>query len=77
MSALPRELAPIVRIGVWAVGILVAFFVFTFSAPLTSVELHNSASQRSKAWSYVADYAFLGLMLLWTYFAYRGIKDMS
>lgn len=67
--------SPIFRLMVptlaWAVGILIAFYVFTFRGRLVAI----SADERPRvsASSLVTDYVFLGLMVAWMYFVYRGV----
>ena len=71
--------SPIFRLTVptlaWAVGIWIAFYVFTFRGRLLAI----SAGERPRvsASSLAIDYVFLGLMVAWTYFVYRGVVDVT
>jgi hypothetical protein len=59
----------------WAIGVLIAFYVFTFRGRLLAI----SADERPRvsASSLVTDYVFLGLMVTWVYFVYRGVAGMT
>lgn len=71
-SPMFRVMAPALA---WAVGILIAFYVFTFRGRLLAI----SADERPRvsASSLVTDYVFLGLMVAWMYFVYRGVAGVT
>lgn len=56
---------------VWAVGVLSAFYIFTFRGSLRAIPVEEV--RRVSATSLVTDYVFLGLMLAWMYFVYQGV----
>jgi hypothetical protein len=59
----------------WAAGVLIAFYVFTFRGRLLAISADEVP--RVSASSLVTDYVFLGLMVAWMYFVYRGIVGVT
>src|SRR5258705_526606 len=59
----------------WAAGVLIAFYVFTFRGRLLAISADEAP--RVLASSLVTDYVFLGLMVAWMYFVYRGIIGVT
>jgi hypothetical protein len=77
LSGVPRELVAIALAGIWAVGVLGAFAVFTLGGRLTPMTPEDTTSHRVTAWRAVGDYVFLGSMVVWMYFVYRGVMSAS
>jgi cytochrome c biogenesis protein CcdA len=59
----------------WAAGVLIAFYVFTFHGRLLAISADESP--KVSATSLVTDYLFLGLMVAWMYFVYRGVASVT
>lgn len=59
----------------WALGVLIAFYVFTFRGRLLAIS--SDERPRLSASSLVIDYVFLGLMVAWMYFVYRGVTGVA
>ena len=70
---------PIFRLMVptlaYAAGVLIAFYVFTFRGRLLARSVHELP--KVSASSLAIDYVFLGLMLAWMYFVYRGVVEVT
>jgi hypothetical protein len=75
MTSSMSNASPVFRLMVptlaWAAGVLIAFYVFTFRGRLLAISAHESP--KVSASSLVTDYVFLGLMVAWMYFVYRGV----
>lgn len=59
----------------WAAGVLLAFYVFTFRGRLLAISAEESLTVSAS--SLVTDYVFLGLMVAWMYFVYRGVVGVT
>jgi len=59
----------------WAAGVLIAFYIFTFRGRLLAISADESP--KVSAGSLVTDYVFLGLMVAWMYFVYRGVVGVT
>ena len=75
MSNAPPMFRLMVPTLAWAAGVLVAFYVFTFRGRLLAIS--TDEAPRVSASSLVTDYVFLGLMVAWMYFVYRGIVGVT
>lgn len=76
-SGLPRELLPVALAGIWAVGVLTAFSVFTFGGRLTPLISEKAPKHRLTARRAIGDWVFLGSMVIWMYFVFRALLTAS
>jgi hypothetical protein len=73
IPTLPAVLAGVIAALVWAVAVLLAFYVFTFRGRLLPIPSDELAGKRLNGRALVSDFAFQLLMLAWMYFVYRSL----
>jgi len=72
LLTLASPLGAMVAAFIWAVAVLLAFYVFTFRGRLLPIS-PDEASKRPNAMALVSDLPFQLLMLVWMYFVYRSL----
>jgi len=77
LPVLPPVLAAIVAALIWAVAVLLAFYVFTFRGRLLPIPSDEPPAKRVAAKVLISDFAFQGLMLAWVYFVYRALVSTT